>query len=200
MKNKVVLLLACFILNMTSVLAATQIKVIATEEFKTDEPSKSINVVVPEESVLGNYTIEPNSVLHCNILEIVNPKRGKRNAVFFVQPVSYTSNDKTIKIEEEIYGKYSKSVLSKEELKKIPPSKILKSAALSVGNHFVKGLSIAYSFGEGIVKNENDNRLKSGVTSAYEASPLSYISEGEQLDIKTGDEFYFVFKLEHDEQ
>lgn len=59
-----------------------------------------------------------------------------------------------------MYGKYSKFVLSKEELKKIPPFKVMKNAALMVGNYFVKGLSIAYHFGEGFVKNEKDNRFK----------------------------------------
>ena len=86
----------------------------------------------------------------------------------------------------------------KEELKKIPPFKVMKNAALMVGNYFVKGLSIAYHFGEGFVKNEKDNRFKSGVTNAYEESPLSYIGEGEQLDIKVGDDFYLVFKTEED--
>ena len=86
----------------------------------------------------------------------------------------------------------------KEELKKIPPFKVMKNAALMVGNYFIKGISIAYHFGEGFVKNEKDNRFKSGVTNAYEESPLSYIGEGEQLDIKVGDDFYLVFKTEED--
>ena len=74
----------------------------------------------------------------------------------------------------------------------------MKNAALLVGNYFVKGLSIAYSFGEGFIKNEQDNRFKSGVTNAYEESPLSLVQEGEQLDIKIGDDFYLIFKTEDD--
>ena len=100
-----------------------------------------------------------------------------------------------------MYGKYSKFVLSKEEIKKIPPTTVIKKAALTVGDYFVKGLSICYSFVEGVVKNEkDDNRLKSGVKNAYEESPLSLISEGEQLDIKVGDDFYLVFKTKEDEE
>ncbi len=194
MKNKIVLLLLCLIMQMSAAFAATQIKVIASEDFKTEVPSETINVVVPEESVLGECTLGVNSIMHCKVMMIVEPKRGKRNAAFYVQPLSYTYEGKTTKIEEEMYGKYSKFVLSKKELKKIPPSKVLKSAALSVGNYFVKGVSVAYYFVEGVVKNEDGGRIKSGAKSAYESTPFSYISEGEQLDIKVGDEFYFVFK------
>ena len=101
-----------------------------------------------------------------------------------MKPVSYTDGAEKVSIEEEMYGKYSKFVLSKEELKKIPPFKVMQNAALMVGNYFIK--------------DEKDNRFKSGVTNAYEESPLSYIGEGEQLDIKVGDDFYLVFKTEED--
>ncbi len=200
MKKRIVLLLACFIMQMSAAFAAEQIKVIAAEEFKTEEPSETIDVIVPEESVLGGYTLGVNSVLHCKVMMIIEPKRGKRNAAFFVRPLSYTYEDEVTQIEEEMYGKYSKFVLSKEELKKVPPFKVLKSAALSVGNYFVKGVSVAYYFVEGVVKNEEGGRIKSGAKKAYNSTPFSYISEGEQLDIKVGDEFYFVFKHEHEEE
>lgn len=58
MKNKIVLLLLCLIMQMSAAFAATQIKVIASEDFKTEVPSETINVVVPEESVLGECTLE----------------------------------------------------------------------------------------------------------------------------------------------
>ena len=192
MRRKLVLLLACLLFQMTAAFAAVQMKVIAINEFKTDKPSDSLDVRVVEATELGKYNLGVNSTLHCKVIKVIEPKRGKRNASFFVQPLYYIDGDNnTVKIEEEIYGKYSKFVLSKEELKKIPPFKVMKTAALAVGNYFIKGLSIAYSFGEGVVKNEQDNRLKSGVTNAYESSPLSIISEGEQLDIKVGEDWKY---------
>lgn len=201
MRRKLVLLLACLLFQMTAAFAAVQMKVIAINEFKTDKPSDSLDVRVVEATELGKYNLGVNSTLHCKVIKVIEPKRGKRNASFFVQPLYYIDGDNnTVKIEEEIYGKYSKFVLSKEELKKIPPFKVMKTAALAVGNYFIKGLSIAYSFGEGVVKNEQDNRLKSGVTNAYESSPLSIISEGEQLDIKVGEDFYLVFKMKEDDE
>lgn len=198
MMKKLILIIVCVLLQVSASYAASQLHVIALEEFKTDKPSKNISVRVLEQTELGRYQIGTNALLNCQVLKIIDPKRGKRNATFFVKPISYTNGSETVAIEEEMYGKYSKFVLSKEELKKIPPFKVMKNAALMVGNYFVKGLSIAYSFGEGFVKNEKDNRFKSGVTNAYEESPLSYIGEGEQLDIKVGDDFYLVFKTEED--
>ena len=176
--------------------AATHLKVVSLNDFSTNSPSKTIDVKLLDAATLGKYEIKEHSILHCNVVEIVDPKRGKRHAPFFVQPAYYTNSNETIKIENEYYGKYSKTVLSKEELKKIPPSRVVKKAALTVGNYFVKGLSIGVSFVEGIAKNKEDNRIKSGFVNAYEESPLAYIEEGEQLEIKVGDEFYLVFKLE----
>ena len=95
-------------------------------------------------------------------------------------------------------GNYSKVVLTKEEIKKLPYGKMIKNSALLIGNYFVKGLSIGVSFVEGFAKNEKNNRFKSGVTNAYEESPISLVEKGGQLEILKGDEFYFVFKTEED--
>lgn len=198
MKNKILLIVLVLFLQISASYAATHLKVVSMDEFKTEAPKKEIDVRIVEDSKLGSYDLGVNSILHCEILAVVDPKRGKRNASFFVKPLSYTTGNTTCIIEEEMYGKYSKFVLSKEEIKKIPPSTVIKKTALTVGDYFVKGLSICYSFVEGVVKNEKDNRLKSGVTNAYEESPLSLISEGEQLDIKIGDSFYLVFKTDAD--
>ena len=200
MIKKFVLLVICFLIQISAAHAAVQMKVIAINEFRTDKPSDSLDVRVVNETLLGKYTLGVNSVLHCKVLKVIDPRRGKRNASFYVQPIYYIENDQTVNIEDEIYGKYSKFVLSKEELSNFPTFKFMKTAALTVGNYFIKGISIAYSFGEGVVKNEQDNRLKSGVVNAYEESPLSYIGEGEQLDIKVGDDFYLVFKMKDDDE
>lgn len=197
---KKLLTILTFILINLSCNAADNIKVVALEEFKTENPSKTFDVRVLEDSILGKYELSTNTLLHCEVIQTVDPKRGKRNATFYVKPVSYTNNNQTTKIKEDIYGKYSKTVLSKEELKKIPPAKVIKKTAVMVGNYFVKGLSVGVSFVEGVAKNNENNRLKSGVVNAYEESPLSYIGEGEQLDIKVGDDFYLVFKTDEDEQ
>ena len=197
--KKILLTLIC-LSQISACFAADYLKVTAMEDFSTDSPKDTFNVRLREEGTLGKYELPTNSILHCQVLQIVDPKRGKRNAVFFVKPLTYTQGNQTLKIQEEMYGKYTTVVLSKEEIKKLPYGKMIKNGALMVGTYFVKGLSIGVAFVEGVAKNEQDNRLKSGVTNAYEESPISLVEKGKQLDIKTGDDFYFVFKTEEDEQ
>ncbi len=197
--KKILLTLIC-LSQISACFAADYLKVTAMEEFSTDSPKDTFNVRLREEGTLGKYELPTNSILHCQVLQIVDPKRGKRNAVFFVKPLTYTQGDETLQIQEDMYGKYTTVVLSKEEIKKLPYWKMIKNGALMVGSYFVKGLSIGVAFVEGVAKNEQDNRLKSGVTNAYEESPISLVEKGEQLDIKTGDDFYFVFKTEEDVQ
>ena len=117
MMKKLFFIITCILLQVSAAYAASQLHVVAMDEFKTDKPSKNISVRVLEQSELGRYQIGTNAVLNCQVLRIVDPKRGKRNATFFVKPVSYTEGKEIISIEEEMYGKYSKFVLSKEELK-----------------------------------------------------------------------------------
>lgn len=78
---------------------------------------------------------------------------------------------------------------------KLNKGQMAKSAALSVGNHFVKGLSMGYSAIEGAVKNEQDNRLKSGAVSLYESSPLSYVEKGHEIEIAEEQIFLLNFKV-----
>ena len=198
--KKIIIAFVLLLIQISACHAACQMKVVALEEFRTDAPTETIKVKVLQESTLGKYDIGVNSILECQVLQVVKTKRLKRNASFYVKPISYTVNNTTCKIEEDFYGKYSTFVLSKEEIKEIPPGKVIKSAAMTVGNYFVKGLSTCVAFVQGVAKNEKNNRLKSGVVNAYEESPLSYISEGQQLDIKVGDDFYLVFKTKEDEE
>ena len=199
MYKRVLILFIYFVINVCMADAATQVKVVSIQDFNTLEPTETFHAKILEPVNLGGYNLDVNTVLHCQIFNIIEPKRGKRDASFYVIPTYYSTESGMVKrFEEEMYGKYAKHVLSKEELKKIPSFKTLKKAGLAVGNLFVKGLSTGCAFVEGAWKNENDNRLKSGVVHAYEESPLSLIIEGDQLEIKVGDEFYFVFRTKND--
>ena len=81
-----------------------------------------------------------------------------------------------------------------EEIKKTPPKTIVKKTASTVGNFFVKGFSYGVSFVDGVKENKEDNRLKSGVKQVYDDSFLSLVEYGEEIEIKEGQEFYFVVK------
>lgn len=173
---------------------AERLHVQAMSDFSTAAPSefiifKALNAVElsPDVKLWGGYVVK------ARVDEITPPKRLKRNARFKIVPVSYTDNQGyTCAIKEEFVGKYS----PKFELNK---AEVAKTAALGVGGYFVKGLSLGYHAVEGAVKNEEGNRAKSSVVSVYKNSPLSYVENGQELEIKEGDLFSFTFKVDDDE-
>ena len=198
--KKIFILSVMLFLTISTANAAYQVKVTAINEFNTEKPSKNINVTVREDIKLDEFDLKAGDVLKCKVVDITDPKRGKRNATFSVQPYAYISDGKTFGIKKEIVGKYSKTVLSKEELKNMPKGKLVEKAAVTVGGFYVKGLGQGVSLVEGMVKNEDGNRLESGVKQVYKDSPLSYVEKGQELDIMPGEDFYFVFGKTEDEE
>ena len=75
-----------------------------------------------------------------------------------------------------------------------------KSAALSVGNFFLQGLSIGYAAVEGAVKNEEGNRVKSSAMSVYESTPISYVEKGTDIVILKDQVFCLKFKLKDEKE
>ena len=195
MKNKILLSVLSVLLTMSVVNAETDtIHVSLVGEFDTAHPAEKIDVRVIEDGTLGTHNLKTGDILHCNIVKVTDPKRGKRSATFAVCPTSYTSDENKITIEENYYGKYADKVLSKEELKKVDKVKVGEKAVLTVGNHFVKGLTTGVTLAEGMIKNEDGNRIKSGVKKVYKESPPSYVEKGNELKIESGEQFYLKFK------
>ncbi|MBR6126078.1 hypothetical protein IKQ21_00165 [bacterium] len=199
MKKGILSLIFAFLLSVCSVQAAIQMKVSAVNEFDTEKPTKTINVRVNKDTILGNYELKSGDILKSNVLEVTEPKRGKRDADFYVQPYAYVSGGVTKNIDETILGRYSKTVLSKEEIKKLPKLQIAEKAAVTVGSFYIKGLSQGVSLAKGVITNPDGNRVKSGVKQVYEDSIISYVEKGKELDIKPDDEFYFIFTIEDEE-
>lgn len=178
----------------TAYASSDNVHVEAISDFSTAHPAKEIDVKVISDSNLGSHALKEGDILHCNVVKVTDPKRGKRAASFAVCPTSYTSEGHTTTISENYYGKYAAKVMSKEELKNVDPVKVGKKAAISVGNHFVKGVAPAVYLAEGMIKNEDGNRIQSGVKTVYKNSPLCYVEKGEEVNIKPGQEFYLTFK------
>ena len=192
MNNKILcLILACVFGVTTAQAASDKIHVASLEEFSTANPSKTLNVVVAESGCIGQYLLKTGDVIHCNVIKTIAPKRGKRGAGFVVQPVLYTTGETTETFETQYYGKYADKILSP---KNIDPIKAGKKAAVIVGGHFVKGLAPAVSLAEGMIENEEGNRLESGVKQVYKDSPLSFVEKGKELNINPGEQFYLIFK------
>ncbi len=181
------------LITATSAHAATSVEVQALTPFNSLTPSNTMKVVSMQKVEFENGVVfEDGTIIEGNIVDVKQPKRAKLNASFKFQPTSYTYNGRTKKIEdEEFLAKYSE----KKELNK---GEMALSAATTAGEFFLKIplLSQGVSLVKGMVKNQEDNRLKSGVVQVYKDSPLSYVEEGKDIIINKEDIFYLKFKTD----
>ena len=101
-------ILGFFILTFLTTLSVNattdKIHVQILEEFNTENPAQSIDVKVLESSLLGNYLLKEGDIIHCNVIDVTDPKRGKRAASFSVCPTSYTSEGNNTDIKENYCG------------------------------------------------------------------------------------------------
>lgn len=175
----------------TPVHAAQSVKVSALTEFNSLRPAKTMKVITLQKAEFNNGLIfEDGTVINGEIIDVKQPKRGKLNASFKFKPTSYTYNGKTIKIEdEEFIAKYS-------EYKELDKAGLATSAATTAGSMIfhIPLLSEGVSFVKGFWKNPENNRLKSAGIQVYKDSPLSYIEEGKDIEIKENTMFILKFK------
>ena len=170
---------------------AKPIAVEALSDFTTENPPKEMSIKLLEDiAVDDTLTIKAETIVDGNVVDVTDPKRLKRNASFTFVPTSYKNERGQVVVIKNYYpAKYTT---------KVNKGQLAKSAALGVGNFFVKGLSIGYSAVEGAIKNEKDNRFKSSVTEVYQDSPLSYVEKGEELVIEKGQLFFLNFRTKDD--
>ena len=171
---------------------ADTIKVRALSDFTTENPSDTLTVqAVTDLNLDDEIMIFEGYTLKGDIVDVVSPKRLKRDATFSFILTEYTDRDGvTHKVDNDdnkiVKGKFTT---------KFDYKSVAKSAALSVGNYFVKGLSMGYAAIEGAIKNEEDNRLKSSAVSLYESTPISYVEKGHDIEIAKDQVFILNFKL-----
>ncbi len=178
--------LLLLIAGMFAQASAQTIVVSSLDEFSTLNPPMSVSVklLVPLK-LSSDLELSEGDKITGKLTNIVSPKRLKRDAKFSFEPVSYTDlNGVEHKLQSNIKASYTTTIDKKE---------LAKNAALGVGNYFVKGLSIGVAAVEGVVENEEGNRIKSAVVSVYKSSPLSYVEKGQEVSIKEGQAFYLKF-------
>ena len=180
-----------FLIMLSQPVLAKPIAVEALSDFTTENPPKEMSIKLLEDiAVDDTLTIKAETIVDGNVIDVTDPKRLKRNASFTFVPTSYKDERGQVVVIKNYYpAKYTT---------KVNKGQLAKSAALGVGNFFVKGLSIGYSAVEGAIKNEKDNRFKSSVTEVYQDSPLSYVEKGEELVIEKGQLFFLNFRTKDD--
>jgi len=176
-------LYSCFLIVLSGVynlVLAQTVEVEALSAFSTANPPASIIVKLNEPMALSNeITLKAGDVIQGDLVDVVSPKRLKRDASFSFKPNFYMGADGiTHDIKSNIVASYTEPLDKKQ---------LAKNAALGVGNFFVKGLSM------GAVNNNGENRIKSSAKSVYQASPFSYVEKGEDLEIKKSQIFYLKF-------
>ena len=168
------------------------IKVEALSDFSTAAPPKTWRVKILEGFVANNgVVIHPNTIVEGKIVGTTSPKRLKRNATFkFVPKVYYDPQiGYSQEVKRDFEGKYS-------SMSDLDAKTVVKKGAVTAGNLFIGSfVAPAVGFVEGAVKNEEGNRAKSAVVSAYESTPLSYASKGKDIELKSGQVFIMSFKL-----
>ena len=173
--------------------SATIMRVIALEEFNTVAPSETISFKLKKDCTLGDYEFKSGDVINCNVSKVVQPKRGKRNAKFYVEPSTYISDEEEKQIETKLKGKYIKGVFSKEEIKQLNKGEIAMNAAMKAGSAYIKTVVPGYSVVKGMILNEEGNVVKSGIKGAYKDSPLVFFERGKEIYLEPDDEFSLLF-------
>ena len=175
---KKIILSLLFIFALQFPVKAEIMAVQAMNNISTTKPNEVVIVKVIRDCRLDNVDLKIGYILEGKMLSVKQPKRLKKDASFTFYPTEYKDlNGQTQRFTKVYVGEFS----SKFE---VDPVKLAKSAVLTVGNHFVKGISAGYYAVEGAVKNEDNKRVKSAVHNVYENSPLVYVEKGDQLNIK----------------
>ncbi len=180
-----------FILLSLPASAAQKIKVSALTPFNSVNPTSKMKVITLERVEFNNGIVfEDGTVVTGDIVDVKQPKRGKLNASFKFKPTSYLYNGKRHVINDPNFiAKYI-------EYKELDKLGVATSAATTAGGiiFHIPLLSEGVSLVKGMWKNQEDNRLKSGVVQVYKDSPLSYVEEGKDVVIEENTMFILKFK------
>ena len=190
---KRILILLCLLFFQAQ--GAQNLYVKSLQEYNSVLPNQKFRVEVLEDVFIGSIPIVRGDILNCSLKQIKSPKRAKRDARIYFEIISYEDIKGVHKFQDKIVAKYAKKVLSKDSIKEISPKEAAIKTAGTVGGFFVTGFSQAVSFVNGVVKNEEENRLKSGVQEVYDNSILSYVEYGNEVIISEGDKFYLIAKV-----
>ena len=153
-------------------------------DFSSENPQNRIQLKLLQDAfVYDNEFFLSNTIINCDVIDVVDPKRLKRSASFSCKPVNYARSGEELKeFKDELNLKFLK-ILDKKEITK----SVATTAASSAASYFVPGLGIGVKAVAGAIEAENGERLKAGFHSAYESTPLSYIEKGMDLDLVPGD-------------
>ena len=193
---KKILLISFFVLLSLQPAMARNVKVEAMSDFSTANPPETWDLKIVEGfTAQSGYTVHAGSIITGKIVDVTEPKRLKRNATFRFIPIKYYDypTGETYTVQKEIIGKYN-------SIGDITAGEVIEKGAVAAGNHFIScTIGPGVALVQGAVKNEEGNRAKSAAVSVYESTPLSYISKGKEMEIKSGQQFLMSFKFQDED-
>lgn len=186
MKKILIALISMFVLTPAYAINFDKALVESLYNFSSKNPGRTFAAKMVEEYTFDDIlTLEKNAIVRGKVLEVVGPKRAKRNAYFVFKPYTYTVPSKG-----GIVKRIGHTDIEAKAVGYVPFDKVqaAKSAGLTVAGFFVTGAAQIYHFGKGaITAQKGENRLVEGGKEVYENSPLTYIREGNELHINKGD-------------
>lgn len=179
MKKLFITLLLIFLFSGAANAKATQVE--ALTEYDSTNPPTNISFKVIENNEIENFSdLLVGDILYAEIVKTKDSQRLKQNATFSLKIIKVTTINGETYFPNNLYAKYTTSLDTVE---------LGKNVALSIGNKFVKGISVGYRAVEGAIKDPEGNRAKSTGVAIVDATPLGYINKGEDLKINIGDKF-----------
>ena len=176
-----------FVLTFATSVSASTVKVVTEtqEAFSTANPTKHVVLIVDGDYDLDNGEYIPHeTIIKGTIVQIVEPKRGKRDAYAYMK-----INEFKLPNSAEIHKVDNPNAIVK--LSKYKPFDI-KSKSVDVGitaaGFLVKNITYPINFARGAVAGmeEGENPIVSGAQMTYEKSFFSYISKGKPLEVPAG--------------
>ncbi len=185
-------LILALLLFINPVFAKT-IKVVAqtTNSFDPYDPPEVFYAKILEKVSVEENKVVPKGTIRGNVVKVSTSKRGKRNGYLVIQISGFKEEGANVfaPTRNDIRAKVTR--YKKTDLKELGIS-----SATSIAGLFVDHIAIPINFARGMITPyENKSRLKSGVQKAYEKSTLSYISKGEEIDLKTGELVVLTVKI-----
>ena len=186
MKKYLIVFIFCLFISLSPKCYAfmeEKIIVIPNADIKTSDLYKQLDVKVASEYLFDSgMFVEKGSMIRGIIMDIKQQKRGKRNACIVFKPEYYTiPSEKKYKslVGEKIFAR------SEQYQGDINKAEIVSDVSLALAGLKIPYISEAVGFIKGFAKpNDENSRVVSGVKSAYDASFLSYVKEGNKLEIK----------------
>lgn len=197
MKKSIKLILVLVLLLFINPVFAKTIKVVAqtTEHFDPYNPPEVFYAKILEKVNVEENKVVPKGTIMGNVVKVSTSKRGKRNGYLVIQISGFKEEGATSfsPTRNDIRAKVTR--YKKADLKELGIS-----GATSVAGLFVDHIAIPINFARGMITPyENKSRLMSGAQKVYEKSTLSYISKGQEIDLKAGELVVLSVKIKDKE-